>query len=140
VYPIEGSIGTVPSITLNAQPRVIQGSATSPYLNPSPYTSPYQNPSPYTGPGVPQPPAPDDRTYPYDGGPRAPVPMPKADQETPPPPRPMPPGTIPLEGRTVSLPGKTQFAYPAYGEEPRVTNFASDREPKTYLTRDLPRK
>jgi hypothetical protein len=141
-FPIGGTVGTFPGASLSVVPgEGIQGSAASPYFAPNPYStgpSPYANP--YMSPSLPAPPAPNDRTYPYDGGPRAPVPMPKADDQTPPPPRPMPPSSVPLEGRTVSLPGKTQFAYPAYGEEPRVTNFASDREPKTYVTTNLPRK
>jgi hypothetical protein len=54
-----------------------------------------------------------DDTYPYDGGPRQPVPMPKAD----PAPIATPPATAPLEGRAVSLPPKApKLTYPAYGE------------------------
>jgi hypothetical protein len=61
----------------------------------------------------PMPPAGDDGTFPYDGGPRKPAPMPKAD--------PAPTGTpttpLPLDGRAVSLPAKPgKLAYPAYGE------------------------
>lgn len=58
-------------------------------------------------------------TFPYDGGPRSPVPMPKADPG---------PLSVPLEGRAVSLPAKpTKFAYPAYGEQPGKSSFAEDR-------------
>jgi hypothetical protein len=74
--------------------------------------------------------APDGRTYPYDGGPR-----PEAQLYTPSPTRlpassvtPVP--TVPLDGRPVSLPAAktpSKFAYPAYGELPRTTDFASDR-------------
>jgi hypothetical protein len=54
-----------------------------------------------------------DDNYPYDGGPRQPVPMPKAD----PAPIATPPVTAPLEGRAVSLPLKLpKLPYPAYGE------------------------
>jgi hypothetical protein len=54
-------------------------------------------------------------TYPYDGGPRVPVPMPKTD----PAPMAAPPATVPLEGRSVSLPARpAKLSYPAYGEQP----------------------
>ncbi|HZT80709.1 MAG TPA: hypothetical protein VFA26_10820 [Gemmataceae bacterium] len=74
--------------------------------------------------GTPMPPPPDDGTYPYDGGPRAPVPMPKAD------PAPMrsPAPSVPLEGRAVSLPSKpAKYTYQAYGERPGGSSFAEDR-------------
>jgi len=69
--------------------------------------------------------APADGTFPYDGGPRNPPPMPKAD--------PAPtgaPATIPLSGRAVSLPGKATYTYAAYGETPKVV--PADRG-NTYL-------
>jgi len=61
-------------------------------------------------------PMPNDGTFDYDGGPRAPVPMPKAE--------PVPMNTqptVPLEGRPVSLPDRStpKYTYPAYGEQPR---------------------
>src|SRR5262249_48317556 len=54
-----------------------------------------------------------DPTFPYDGGPRAPVPMPTID----PAPKAAPPGAAPLEGRSVSLPAKpAKLTFPAYGQ------------------------
>jgi hypothetical protein len=57
---------------------------------------------------------PDDQTFPYDGGPRTPAPMPKAE--------PMPdaqPSAAPVDGHSVSLPAKvaSKLVYPAYGEQ-----------------------
>jgi hypothetical protein len=69
---------------------------------------------------------PDDGTFPYDGGPRVPVPMPKAA------PLGAPPGAGGVDGRPVSLPAAPKkLTYPAYGEQPRErpqrTPFAADR-------------
>jgi hypothetical protein len=69
-------------------------------------------------------------TYPYNGGPVNPVPMPLAPASS----RPMEsqpaPKTLPLEGLPISLPGTTavskKYTYPAYGE-PARTAFAEDR-------------
>jgi hypothetical protein len=74
---------------------------------------------------APRPVAPSQGTFPYDGGPRAPVPMPKSD----PAPTAAPPAAVPLEGRSVSLPGKpAKLSYPAYGEPPaRTTTVVKDR-------------
>jgi hypothetical protein len=59
-------------------------------------------------------------TYPYDGGPDNPVPMPK---RTAPAPLKVAPG-----GKVVSLPPKREkLAYPAYGEQPGHGSFAVDR-------------
>jgi hypothetical protein len=90
----------------------------APYSN---YTAPAPTPS---APAVPPN---GDGTYPYDGGPTNPVPlprpMPKAD------PTAVPPAGVPLEGRPVSLTrGTSRWAYPAYGEAPRRTSFGQDRE------------
>jgi len=71
------------------------------------------------------PPQPRERTFPYDGGPDKPVPMPKADPGPTKAPRYF--FTPPLDELKVSLPAekaaeepaKGKFAYPAYGEEPR---------------------
>jgi hypothetical protein len=61
---------------------------------------------------VPRPkPVPTDGTFPYDGGPRNPPPMPKSGpifNDAP--------ATLPLAGRVVSLP-KPKYVYPAYGEK-----------------------
>jgi hypothetical protein len=56
----------------------------------------------------------DDQTYPYDGGPRNPAPMPKAE--------PTPdarPSAAPAEDHAASLPAKvaSKLVYPAYGEQ-----------------------
>jgi hypothetical protein len=69
------------------------------------------------------------RTYPYDGGPAVPVPLPKAAPEQLTPPRPLP--DAPAD-RSVSLPasGGSKFAYPAYGDKPQKTQFAADRVEK----------
>src|SRR5262249_35804772 len=63
-------------------------------------------------------------TYPYDGGPKNAVPNP---QETAPPTG-APQRTVPLEGRTVSLPKPAaKWAYPAYGETARRTSSSRDQ-------------
>jgi hypothetical protein len=56
----------------------------------------------------------DDQTFPYDGGPRIPAPMPKA--EPTPDARPAAP---PVDDHSVSLPAKvaSRLVYPAYGEQ-----------------------
>jgi hypothetical protein len=54
-------------------------------------------------------------TYPYDGGPRVPVPMPQ--MQPAPTNGPGTPATVPSDGRVVSLPAKpAKLTYPAYGE------------------------
>jgi hypothetical protein len=69
------------------------------------------------------------RTYPYDGGPAVPVPMPKDAPDQLNAPRPLP--DAPAD-RSVSLPasGGSKFAYPAYGDKPQKTQFAADRVEK----------
>ncbi|HEV3262604.1 MAG TPA: hypothetical protein VG013_37535 [Gemmataceae bacterium] len=69
--------------------------------------------------------APDDETYPYDGGPQDPVPMPKA--------APAPTGKPPAKGkvaagRVVSVPAarSSRFAYRAYGQPARRSAHAED--------------
>ena len=76
-------------------------------------------------------------TYPYNGGPSNPVPMPQGAQQYQPQQRPAPATqpapqkTVPLEGIPISLPGRTptaqKYTYPAYGETPGRTQFAEDR-------------
>ena len=69
-----------------------------------------------------------DGTFPYDGGPNNPGPNLK---ETPP--SSTTPRSLPLEGRSVSLPkAAPKWSYPAYGETARRIAPASER---TYLTR-----
>jgi hypothetical protein len=95
-----------------------------------------QGPAGYAQPGVPGPAAPsvDDGTFPYDGGPRQPIPMPgprvEPEESVPAPdlnppasrkPTPSPSGLKASE-RYVSLPGEKKtgkWQYPAYGEQPR---------------------
>jgi hypothetical protein len=77
-----------------------------------------------TVPQGPMPPA--DGTYPYDGGPQSPVPMPKVEpapsSSTPAKP------TAPAEGRAVSLPAKSsKYVYLGYGEQPERTPAPVDR-------------
>lgn len=77
---------------------------------------------------VPQQPR-NDSTFPYDGGPSNPAPNPKAA----PPSSTTPPRSVPLDGRSVSLPkAAPKWRYPAYGELARRTTPAPAR---TYLTR-----
>jgi hypothetical protein len=72
-------------------------------------------------------------TFPYDGGPQQVVPNPR---DTPP--SSTTPRTLPLEGRSVSLPkAAPKWSYPAYGETARRTIPASER---TYLTRSDSKK
>jgi len=98
-------------------------SAYSPVM---PLASQDVGPVPEGGP-VPRPGGVEDGTFPYDGGPASPVPMPKADP-VPVPSRDSVPPTPKPEGRIVSLPAPTtSFAYPAYGEKTAPTSFAQDR-------------
>jgi len=72
-------------------------------------------------------PTPGDGTFPYDGGPGAPVPLPKADTQ---PMNTQP--SVPLEGRPVSIPATRatpKYTYPAYGEQPR----SAEREDRSTL-------
>ena len=80
------------------------------------------------------PPVPRDSTYPYDGGPANPVPMPRAEPGSTSAPRYF--HIAPLEDLHVSLPNETKvekesvqgkFSYPAYGEQPRRTDSGQDR-------------
>jgi hypothetical protein len=83
-----------------------------------------QLPPPRPVPAPPVPAAPASGTYRYDGGPANPVPLPKTGSPQQP-----APGTIPLEGRSVSLtaPPVKKYAYPAYGEAPARPNVAEER-------------
>jgi hypothetical protein len=67
-------------------------------------------------PGIPAPaPKPAPGTYPYDGGPKAPIPMPRVD-ETKVPARPRGPALA--DEVFVSLEQQSKWNYPAYGEKP----------------------
>jgi hypothetical protein len=79
-------------------------------------------------------------TYPYDGGPKVPVPTPKGPEPAPISAPKAPKATVPLEGRTVALPKQpTKWAYPAYGEQPRQTSFASDRTTVVIKSNTVPK-
>jgi hypothetical protein len=97
------------------------------------YSLEYSAPS--TTPPVERPmPKADEQTFPYDGGPRSPVPMPTPDQA---PPKPVP-NKLPPEGTPVSLPGaRAGFTYPAYGENPLPSAPARDH---TFLIGSQPRR
>jgi hypothetical protein len=95
-YPTSGAVSTVPSTTLGITPVPSGGS-----------------------PPAPSAPAPEDSapgTYPYDGGPRTPVPMPKADEAN---------NRLQLPRRPALLDevlvsfqeNKGKWNYPAYGEK-----------------------
>jgi hypothetical protein len=87
----------------------------------------------YKQPTGPMKPVPQEGTYPYDGGPSDPVPMPKAE----PAPAGSAPRTVPLEGRPVSLPPaapKKKYDYLAYGEKPTTT--AAPELPKRFFAQD----
>jgi hypothetical protein len=60
----------------------------------------------------------DPESYPYDGGPKNPVPNPEAEEGIDQDPRVL---TIPDNGRTISIKAnpKGKWAYPAYGEKAR---------------------
>jgi hypothetical protein len=73
-------------------------------------------------------------TYPYDGGPANPVPMPRADPAAPTtvPPR----AIVPGDERPVSLPAKSgKYTYLAYGEKP---GQAEKEEAPTFVVRMEP--
>jgi hypothetical protein len=89
----------------------------------------------YNGNGAPPMPQvqPGNGTYPYDGGPNAPVPMPQQQQQQL---NPAPARTTPAPATTLRLVSTTnppaqqrpsQFAFPAYGEDNRASGFAIDR-------------
>jgi hypothetical protein len=65
------------------------------------------------------------QTFPYDGGPQAPVPMPLPDPAG----QTKPPADPSDEGKIVSLPAKDKLAYPAYGDKPV-------RDERTVVTRN----
>src|SRR5205807_2646991 len=70
-------------------------------------------------------------TYPYDGGPRNAVPLPKTQQKAP-----SQPAPAPGDGRMVSWTAKSvKLAYPAYGEKPgRILPDASTAFQPSVLT------
>jgi hypothetical protein len=80
----------------------------------------------------PRPPQEDAVGYPYNGGPNAPPPMPKEEAK---PMKTPPVNSVPLEGRSVSLPAaKPKYTYAGYGEEEKTTKkddrtVSSKKEP-----------
>jgi hypothetical protein len=73
----------------------------------------------------------EDATYPYDGGPIRQVPTPGPDPDSTSAPK---QPSVPLEGRAVSIPGKSaKYAYAAYGEGREKKAPAAD---KGYLVKD----
>jgi len=111
-------------------------------LNSQPYMPPVTSAAPGQGPPTAGLPGGTPKPYQYDGGPNSPVPMP---QDTPEPQKGNGP-LLPLKGYPVSITGspqnsgytfsaygqpsamtpatKTQFAFPAYGEKSKSSNFA----------------
>jgi len=102
-YPI-ARVVTAPSVGLDYQ------SSSPGYALPSPVPE-GTNPTPVPPPG-------GNGTYPYDGGPRAPVPMPPADDTSVQSLRLTKPALV--EDLVVTMPGKAtgKWNYPAYGETP----------------------
>jgi hypothetical protein len=96
--------------------NVTTGAATSPAILRSGSSGIETLPLPTPAPGQAAP-----GTYPYDGGPANPVPPAKRENKPP-------NATMPLEGRTVSVPGATtpRYTYPAYGED-RPPSGSPDR-------------
>lgn len=94
-----------------AYPTGLAGNGAMPYADPAARSG---RPDPQTMP-PPRPLQEDKGIYPYNGGPQNPVPMPKADPDSIRAPR---QPSVPLEGRSVSVPGKkSQYTYQAYGED-----------------------
>ena len=131
--PIGGTIATqVPALTLEVRPR------------PQPMAEALdapQDPMPIA-PRLPLPnqvlPAPADGTFPYDGGPAKPVPMPRPDASTPPSKSPAAPA-IPAE-RMVSIPAKKKApSYPAYGDTKPTPEKADDATIYVNANRSQPR-
>jgi hypothetical protein len=92
------------------------GGVVSPDCLPGTPTTPATPATPDATP-KPAPPMPktDDGTFPYDGGPMTPAPMPRAE--------PKPSVEVPPSGRlvshTIEPSPKSKWVYPAYGEKPR---------------------
>lgn len=96
IDPQTAPTGVVLGSSSYAQPPVIARPANSPILRLPP-------------------PARDDGTYPYDGGPVRPMPMPGPDEAAP---MQQKRPTVPLDGKLVSLPSQrtSTYTYEAYGE------------------------
>jgi hypothetical protein len=109
-----------PSTTVVAPPVGLSGAPVDAQTLPDPSleTAPFPGAVPPAG------------TFPYDGGPRNPPPMPRAE------PAPMgAPAVVPSDGRAVSLPLKAKYSYLAYGE---TANVAPADRTNTYLIKANP--
>ncbi len=137
-YPIANPAGTSsPTFRLNLDPPATPGGGeTLPRPRPdvptgSGETLPRPRPDAPAAPGETLPKPRQDRsgnqTFPYDGGPQAPVPLPRPDPNGS-----KPPADVPDDGKVVSLPGSAKFAYPAFGDKAGRSVF----EERTVLTRD----
>jgi hypothetical protein len=89
-------------------------------------------PMPTPSGSMPMPPA-QGGTFPYDGGPANPVPMPRPETNPPPPPLPAPMAVPPAapkgEDLKISLPGKaSKYSYPAYGDQQKRPDFNFGRD------------
>jgi len=124
-----------PSVTPYGTPQGYNGYNGVPQQN---YNGvPQQGFSGYNGNPQPMPPPvqPNNGTYPYDGGPNQPVPVPRQDS-APTKFAPQAPTTLRLvntPGQAVTTP-TSQFSYPAYGEDNRASGFAIDRTAPTKKT------
>jgi len=80
-----------------------------------------------------------DGTYPYNGGPANPVPMPEQQQQqqqlNPAKTAPAAPTTLRLVSTPVQQPQPSSFSYPAYGEDTRASGFAINRTVPTQKTK-----
>jgi hypothetical protein len=134
-FPCSGTtvVETMPLVTtLRINPVLPNGGSVILPQTPAPGGSTIYPGTPSAPPTMPPS---SDGTFPYDGGPTAPVPMPKIEPE--PMLRPsleIRPATerlvsLDMPGIERSTPAQGKWAYPAYGEEPRRTNFAADRDP-----------
>jgi len=108
----------------NAQVQVGQPIGKTLYVGPS--QQPYQPMMPPAQNG--------NGTFPYDGGPANPIPLPKDGSSDQGPTFQPLPKQVPTDGRLVSIPavqptktGSSGFAYPAYGEQGTNGGFAADR-------------
>jgi hypothetical protein len=71
---------------------------------------------------------PNGTSFPYNGGPANPVPQ--IVPAPPPNPTRQPAGTVPLDGKLVSVPAKKpaeKFAYPAYGDGKKTERNVKDQ-------------
>jgi len=136
-YPYYYAPCSLPS-TIPTMPPVVTLQAT-PSVTESDYSPSLTTPGTVIPPasGILPAPKADSGTFPYDGGPKEAVPMPRIDDDGPT----LKPSTTirPADERLVSFlqpdisaqtagaAPKGKWAYPAYGEQPRRTSFAEER-------------